>query len=129
MKENLSYFRRNYVIVMLVIVGLSLLWHPISLVVLAVLMVPWIYFYFARSGPLVLFNRSFGENLVLAVLIVITIVAIAFTPHAGTPLLVSLLITLAAVLVHASFRNPNDSYPQPQDHASLLGKNSGSMGV
>ncbi|KAH7292681.1 hypothetical protein KP509_29G080600 [Ceratopteris richardii] len=124
-KDNLSYFRRNYVIIMLVLIGLSLLWRPVSLIVLIILTAVWIYLYFSRSGPLMLFNRPIGENIIMVVMIVITIVALAFTPDAGTPLLVSVLIALAAILLHAAFLLPDDS--DQQNYSSLLGKKSGGV--
>lgn len=120
-KKNLFYFRRNYAVALLVLVGLSLLWRPISLVVLAILLAAWIYLYFSRSGPLVLFNTSVGENVVLSVLSVVTVVALAFTPHSGTPLLVSLLLGIVLVFLHAAFRRPDDLFLDEQEQQALLG--------
>ncbi|MCO5549315.1 hypothetical protein L7F22_002783 [Adiantum nelumboides] len=128
-RKNLSYFRRNYALIMLVLIGLSLLWRPISLIVLAVLSAAWIYLYFSRTGPYVICNRPIGENFILALLTAVTIVALAFTPSAGIPLLASVLIWLVAILVHGAFRLPHDdSSPDGQEHASLLSKKAGGVG-
>lgn len=128
-KLNLSYFRRNYAIFMLVVLALSLLWRPISLIVLAVLVAAWIYLYFSRSGPLVVLNRPIGQNYVLAIMSVVTIVALAFTPGAGITILVSLVVSFGVVCLHGAFRTPNDLFLEQQDHAALVGNRNGGSRV
>ena len=110
-RRNLSYFRQNYAVSALVVIGLSLLWRPVSLLVLAFLVAAWIYFYFSRfeghddiHDHTIIAGRPIGENVVLALLSVVTVVVLALTPSSGIPLLVSLLISFALIVLHASFR-------------------------
>ncbi|MCO5611251.1 hypothetical protein L7F22_065503 [Adiantum nelumboides] len=116
--KNVTYFRVNYVIFMLVVIGLSLLWHPVSLVVLAILVAAWIYLYFGRTEPLVVFNRPCSENQVLVVLAIATIIGL-FLTKAGSTLTSAIVIGLVAVLLHSSFRRPDDLFLDEQEnHAS-----------
>lgn len=106
-KTNLAYFRMNYAIIMLVVLFLSLLWYPISLIVFVVLMAGWLLLYFLRDEPLVIFHYTIDDRVVLAVLAVVTIGLLLLT-GATINILVSILIGLAVVVVHAFFRKTED---------------------
>ncbi|XP_071733500.1 PRA1 family protein F3-like [Rutidosis leptorrhynchoides] len=106
-KTNLAYFRANYAIIVLGVLFLSLLWYPISLIVLFVLMAAWLYFYFLRDEPLVIFHYTINDRVILAVLAVVTIGLLLLT-GATLNILVSVLIGVAVVLVHAILRKTDD---------------------
>ncbi|KAJ0677464.1 putative prenylated rab acceptor P [Helianthus annuus] len=106
-KTNINYFRMNYAIIMLIILFLSLLWHPISLIVLGVLMAAWLFFYFLRDEPLMVFNRVIDDGVVLTVLAVVTIVLLLFT-DATQNILSSVVVGVAVVVVHAVLRRTDD---------------------
>ena len=58
LRKNASYFRVNYLVVLMSSVGLGFLMHPSSLFVLAALLVGWVYVFAVRSGPLVINGRE-----------------------------------------------------------------------
>ncbi|GMI86069.1 PRENYLATED RAB ACCEPTOR 1.F2 [Hibiscus trionum] len=110
-RSNVAYFRMNYAIIVLSILFLSLLWHPISLIVFVAMMAAWLVLYFLRDEPLVVFRRTIDDRVVLILLGVLTIVFLLLTD--ATPnILWSLLIGAAVVLVHASFRRTDDLYDE-----------------
>ncbi|KAJ0755615.1 putative prenylated rab acceptor P [Helianthus annuus] len=106
---NTGYFRMNYVIVSLIILFLSLLWHPISLIVFVVMMAAWLFLYFLRDEPLVIFHRTIGDRTVVVVLFVVTIVLLLLT-SATWNIISSVLIGLVVVVVHAALRSTDDLF-------------------
>lgn len=106
-KTNIGYFRMNYAILVLVILFLSLLWHPVSLIVFVVMMAAWLFLYFLRDEPLVIFHRTIDDGVVLVVLSVATILLLLLT-GATMNIISSILVGLAVVVIHAVFRSTHD---------------------
>uniref|UniRef100_A0A0D9WDQ3 PRA1 family protein n=1 Tax=Leersia perrieri TaxID=77586 RepID=A0A0D9WDQ3_9ORYZ len=107
-RANLAHFTMNYAIVVLAVVFLSLLWHPISLIVFLACLVAWLVLYFLRDEPLALCGHVVGEGVVLSFLSVITLVLLLLT-GATVNILTSLAVGLVVVLLHAVFHRPADS--------------------
>ncbi|KAL4560034.1 hypothetical protein LXL04_032182 [Taraxacum kok-saghyz] len=106
-KTNFGYFRMNYAMIVLVVLFLSLLWHPISLIVFIVSMAAWLFLYFLRDEPLMIFHYTIDDRVILGVLSVVTIGLLLLT-GATMNILVSVLIGLAFVVVHAALRKTED---------------------
>ncbi|KAA8523238.1 hypothetical protein F0562_009661 [Nyssa sinensis] len=106
-RTNAGYFLTNYAIIVLFALFLSLLSHPISLIVFFVTMAAWLFFYFLRDEPLVIFNRVIDDRVVLIVLSVVTIVSL-FLTHATVNIVVGLVVGAVVVLVHGALRRTDD---------------------
>lgn len=113
-RTNLAYFQVNYAIVVLLILFLSLLWHPVSLIVFFITMAAWLYLYFLRDEPLVIYGRTIDDRAVLIVLFVITLIFL-FLTDATVNIMVGFLIGVFVVLVHSVVRRSDDVFVEDEE--------------
>lgn len=93
----------------LLVLFLALLWHPISLLVFVVMMVAWLFLFFLRDEPLVVFGRTIDDRLILTVLAVLTLVFL-FLTSATVNILVGLAVGLGVVVLYSVFRRTDDLF-------------------
>ncbi|XP_039032544.1 PRA1 family protein E-like [Hibiscus syriacus] len=98
-----------YAMRILAVLLLSLLWHPISMIVFLVVFVAWFFLYFFRNDPLYIINHPIDDPIILAILSVITVVALVVI-HVWLNVLVSILVGTFMVGVHAAFMGTEDLY-------------------
>ncbi|WVZ16078.1 hypothetical protein V8G54_009060 [Vigna mungo] len=106
-RKNFSYFRVNYYAVVSLILAISLLTNPFSLVLLAGLLASWTFLYLFRPSdqPLVILGRTF----------------VVFLTSVGSVLVSALMLGVAAVCLHGAFRVPEDLFLDEQDASQTTG--------
>ncbi|CAA6654693.1 unnamed protein product [Spirodela intermedia] len=117
-RKNLSYFRVNYMAVIAVVLAVSLLTNPVSLVVLLGLLVGWCLLYLFRPAdtPLVILGRQFSDRETLGGLVILTFVVVFLTSVASV-IISALLAGAAIVCAHGAFRVPEDLFLDDQEAA------------
>lgn len=105
--QNLTHFRVNYIFILLLILFLSLIFRPISLIIFLITLLGWLVLYFAREEPLVVMGFEIGDRVVVQVLLVFTVVALSFT-GAWVNVLAAAAIGVALVILHAGLRTTDD---------------------
>uniref|UniRef100_A0A803LD71 PRA1 family protein n=2 Tax=Chenopodium quinoa TaxID=63459 RepID=A0A803LD71_CHEQI len=127
LKTNFSYFRMNFAMIVLLILFVSLLWHPISLIVFLVMMVAWLFLYFLRDEPLVVFGRSIDDRIILAVLSVLTVGFLLLTGATGN-ILIALGVGVGVVVIYSVFRRSDDLFLD-EEQAAAGGLLAGRTGI
>ncbi|KAI4306895.1 hypothetical protein L6164_030135 [Bauhinia variegata] len=115
-RKNFSYFRVNYITLLALVLAISLISHPFSLLVLLGLLASWAFLYLFRPSdqPLILFGRNFSDRETLGILVVLT-VFVVFLTSVGSLLISALMVGLAMVCAHGAFRIPEDLFLDDQE--------------
>nr|XP_043614073.1 PRA1 family protein B1-like [Erigeron canadensis] len=119
-RKNFSYFRANYTTILGIIISISLLTHPISLLTLFVLLAAWIFLYLFRPTdyPVILFGRTFSDRETL-VLLVLSTVIVVFLTNVGSLIISALLVGLVILCVHGAFKVPEDLFLDDQEPVNV----------
>ncbi|KAK2647446.1 hypothetical protein Ddye_014935 [Dipteronia dyeriana] len=121
-RKNYSYFRVNYLTVVALVLGFSLVTNPFSLFMLLGLLASWLFLYLFRPSdqPLVVLGRSFSDRETLGILTVFSVFVI-FLTSVGSVLMSALLIGVALVCGHGAFRVPEDLFLDEQEPTANTG--------
>ncbi|OMO95602.1 Prenylated rab acceptor PRA1 [Corchorus olitorius] len=107
--QNLTHFRLNYTIILLLIFFIALIYHPLSILTFLVILLAWFFLYFARDReePVVIFGFTIDDRLVIAALFVLTVAGLVLT-GVWLNVLVAALIGVSFVVLHAALRSTDD---------------------
>lgn len=121
-RKNYTYFRVNYLAIVALVLGFSLVTNPFSLVMLLGLLASWLFLYLFRPSdqPLVVFGRSFSDRETLGILTVFSVFVI-FLTSVGSVLMSALLVGVALVCAHGAFRVPEDLFLDEQEPTASTG--------
>ncbi|XP_020239148.1 PRA1 family protein B4 [Cajanus cajan] len=121
-RKNFSYFRVNYYAVVSLILAVSLLTNPFSLILLIGLLASWTFLYLFRPAdqPLVILGRTFSDFETLALLSAFTVFTI-FLTSVGSVLVSALMLGVAVVCLHGAFRVPEDLFLDDQENSQATG--------
>ncbi|KAI9124568.1 hypothetical protein K1719_004490 [Acacia pycnantha] len=114
-KTNAHVYRTNYVVVMLLVVLLTLLWHPICVIIYCGLVAAWVVLYLVRESPLRACGYEIDQRLVATLLLAVT-VGLIFVSDVWDNILVGFCVGLFIVLVHAVMREAEE---EDEDEAGI----------
>ncbi|XP_047306901.1 PRA1 family protein B1-like [Impatiens glandulifera] len=119
-RKNYTYFRVNYISIVALVLGISLLTNPLALILLVGLLAGWVFLYLFRPSdqPVVIFGRTFSDKETIGMLIVASVVVV-FLTSVGSVLITALLIGVGVVFVHGSFRVPEDLFMDDQEQPPM----------
>ncbi|XP_073275181.1 PRA1 family protein B4-like [Primulina huaijiensis] len=116
-RRNYQYFRVNYIAIITIVLVVSLLTNPFSLIILSGLLAAWQFLYLLRQSsdpPIVFCGRQFSDRETFIFLIVSTVVVI-FLTSVGSVMVSALIVGVAIVCLHGAFRDPEDLFLDEQE--------------
>ncbi|OIW17914.1 hypothetical protein TanjilG_00244 [Lupinus angustifolius] len=119
--QNFTFFLFNYTLIFLLVLLLTLLPHPLSILTFVALFAAWYFLYLAREGdePLNLFNLvALNDMAVVVGLGFVTVVAM-FVTNAWVNVVVSVIVWGLVVCFHGALRGTEDLVVD--DHDSPYG--------
>ncbi|KAG6482780.1 PRA1 family protein B3-like [Zingiber officinale] len=122
LRKNLAYFRVNYAAVVALVLAVSLVTNPFSLLILLALLATWCLLYLFRPSdqPLVLFGRTFSHRETLGGLVLLSVLVV-FLTSVGSIIVSALVVGAGIVAAHGAFRVPEDLFLDEQETGSASG--------
>ncbi|MED6148548.1 hypothetical protein PIB30_054111 [Stylosanthes scabra] len=121
---NAKHFRANYVIIILFVLFLSLLGHPISLLILVFMMIAWLFLYFLRDTPVVILRYEVDERLVVISLFFVTVALLVLT-NVTYNVVIGMCVALTLVLAHTLLRETEDFFTMDEEVGIVTGTKKG----
>jgi PRA1 family protein 1 len=72
-------------------------------------MAAWLFLYFLRDEPLVIFGRLISDRVILVLMLILT-VGLLLLAGAILNILIAVAVGVVVVLLHAAFRNTSDLF-------------------
>ncbi|CAA2955646.1 PRA1 family D-like [Olea europaea subsp. europaea] len=116
--QNFRYFYPNYALLSLLVFLLTLLPHPLALVLFLCIFIAYVYLFFSRSEPLTVFDQTVDQKIILGFLLVLTLVAVLWT-KVWWNIFISLIVGAVIVLLHGVLRAPEE-VEEDSPNGSLL---------
>lgn len=69
----------------------------------------WLFLYFLRDDPLIVFGRLIDDRMVMTGLLLLTIITLFFT-HARDNLVVALSVSIVVIVIHGAVRETDDLF-------------------
>lgn len=110
LRQNVNYFRTNYLIMATGTTALVMFMNPWSLIVLAFLAVIWFYMYIIKTTPLVIGGREFGDREKFMMMAGGSLVVIFFLTSVGSIIFYALGLSMLVIGGHAMLHQPDDLF-------------------
>lgn len=117
-KTNVMIFRTNYIVIFIVTILISMLWHPVHLSVFVIMIIAWLYVYSRDNEPLLIFGSVIDDSALVLVLLVLTI-GIFLLTDISNGFLIGVFAGLPVVLVHGMCRNTETLFVLEDDEEKL----------
>ncbi|XP_019191244.1 PREDICTED: PRA1 family protein D-like [Ipomoea nil] len=113
--QNLRYFVGNYAVLFFLVLLLSLISRPLTLILFLVISASWIFLYLSRSEALELFGFDIDDRIILGLLSLITLIAL-FVAGVWSNVFISVAIGVVLACLHAAMRAPEDQEASPYEN-------------
>ncbi|KAE8698402.1 hypothetical protein F3Y22_tig00110597pilonHSYRG00119 [Hibiscus syriacus] len=106
-RTNAVFFKTNYAIVVALLLFLTLLLHPVSLIIIAIMMGAWLLQYMLRDNPLSIYGFVINRTTIITVLTLFTI-TVFFLTDVMNNVMTGIFFGLTVVVLHGLFRTIDD---------------------
>lgn len=110
LRKNAAYFRINYVILMMLVLAITFITNPGSLIVLSMLLAGWVYVFAVRTTPLVIGGRTVSDREKALGMAAISFITVFFVTNVGSLAFTALLTSACVVALHGATRVPDDLF-------------------